>query len=148
MSQRMSIGVAKALELVKMGWNVRRAATEAGVWPSSVYIAAKRMGIPLQKEDSGVTAQTHTLYWQPGTDQLVVAQHGQGPRSLPGARWYCEGASNSEYQEATFEARKKLLFILAMHIIIRDKCPPEAVHKALRQFLEYRDGLSDELLED
>ena len=36
-------------------------------------------------------------------------------------------------------------FIEAMHMIIRDKCDPEAVHLAWMTIDEYRDGCADDM---
>jgi len=47
-------------------------------------------------------------------------------------------------RQADFETRKKIVFIEAMHLIVRDKCDPLAVHSALLGLAEYRDGLSDD----
>lgn len=43
-------------------------------------------------------------------------------------------------QRADFETRKKIVFIEAMHLIVRDGCDPLAVHRALLGLNEYRDG--------
>jgi hypothetical protein len=55
------------------------------------------------------------------------------------------GACDDVFQKANFEKRKALLFINAMHMIVRDNCDPMAVHKAMLGFDEYLDGLSDDM---
>jgi len=47
MNTRMSMAMHMALEKVKKGTPVRQAAAATGLWPSSVYIAAKREGVTL-----------------------------------------------------------------------------------------------------
>lgn len=49
MNTRMSMAMHMALEKVKKGTPVRQAAAATGLWPSSVYIAAKREGVNLPK---------------------------------------------------------------------------------------------------
>lgn len=58
---------------------------------------------------------------------------------------FCIGACDYVFQKADFEKRKGLLYINAMHMIVRDGCDPVAVHKAMLGFDEYRDGLSDDM---
>jgi hypothetical protein len=43
----MSMAMHMALEKVKKGTPVRQAAAATGLWPSSVYIAAKREGVQI-----------------------------------------------------------------------------------------------------
>jgi hypothetical protein len=50
-----------------------------------------------------------------------------------------------EVQEATFEQRKTKVFINAMHMIVRDKCDPEVVHRVLSELEEYQDGCADDM---
>lgn len=50
-----------------------------------------------------------------------------------------------EVRKSSFEVRKAQVFIEAMHLIVRDKCDPEAVHRALLGLEEYRDGLAEDM---
>ena len=49
-------------------------------------------------------------------------------------------ACYSHVREMSFEQRKALVFVEAMHLIVRDGCYPKAVHDALLGLREYRDG--------
>lgn len=54
-------------------------------------------------------------------------------------------AAYTHFQEMAFSRRKLMVFIEAMHLIIRDKCDPMAVHNALLELEEYEDGCSDDM---
>jgi len=69
----------------------------------------------------------------------------QGQRLFKGASELSWGACNMEVQEATLEQCKTMVFINAMHMIVRDKCDPSAVHKVLSELDEYQDGCSDDM---
>jgi len=56
------------------------------------------------------------------------------------------GACYEHIRTASFIERKCEAFILANMLIIRDKCDPTTVHKALSGLEEYIDGLPDEML--
>jgi hypothetical protein len=38
-----------------------------------------------------------------------------------------------------------MVFINAMHMIVRDKCDPAVVHHVLSELDEYKDGCSDDM---
>jgi len=38
-----------------------------------------------------------------------------------------------------------IVFVEAMHLIVRDRCDPQAVHRALLGLDEYRSGCSDDM---
>ncbi len=52
MNPRLTLAMNMALDKLKAGVPVRQAAAETGLWPQSVYIAAKREGIKLPKQKS------------------------------------------------------------------------------------------------
>jgi len=84
--------------------------------------------------------------WNPGTDQVALIGHPDysgrcGPYVMT---W---GACNSYIHDLDFESRKKMVFIEAMHMIVRDKCDPQAVHKVLLDLEEYIDGCADDMPE-
>jgi len=43
------------------------------------------------------------------------------------------------------ELRKLRLFLLAVHMIVRDGIEPLAAHRALMAFGEYRDGCAEDM---
>ena len=85
------------------------------------------------------------LCWNPGTDQVEVLPHPDKDRKSRKYKMSCL-ACNIPLKKATFEQRKTLVFIEAIHLIVRDRCDPDAVHKALLNLEEYQDGLADDLL--
>lgn len=81
------------------------------------------------------------LCWNPGTDQVALVP-------WPGNHNYaCDTLACWGYiRDMDFEQRKTIVFIEAVILIVRDKCDPQAVHKALMGLDEYRDGLPEEML--
>jgi hypothetical protein len=99
------------------------------------------MNAPLPKgrfKPNTCTANTHMILWRPGTDEVAVVRWPNTERH----QGWSTGACNLEYQEASFEQRKTMLFIEAMQMIVRDKCDPMAVHQAMICFWEYHNGCS------
>lgn len=85
-------------------------------------------------------ADSPVLYWCPGTAQVCVQ-----PPADDGDRWHTGAGAYAAFREADFETRKSMLFIEAMHMIICDRCSPDAVHAALQAFPEYCDGLAADM---
>ena len=82
------------------------------------------------------------LCWNPETDQVEV---GPWPdRTGWSANYKMSALAPTAVKKASFQKRKTIVFIEAVHLIVRDKCDPEAVHKALLNLEEYHDGLSDD----
>lgn len=54
-------------------------------------------------------------------------------------------ACNMDMHKMTPEQIKTVCFVEAMHLIVRDGCDPLAVHKALLEVDEYRDGLAPDM---
>ena len=91
-----------------------------------------------------VNALNHMLCWKPGTDQVALVpwpntSDRQGRLPMSGLACY------SSIHKMTFEERKARVFIEAMHLIVRDKCDPMAVHLALLPLEEYRAGCSADM---
>jgi hypothetical protein len=89
-----------------------------------------------------LSADKAILCWNPGTSQVRVFEFPP-PDGFYG-RWakyeMTTLADSQHFCEMTFEQRKAAVFIEAMHIVVRDKCSPMAVHLALLEVQEYRDG--------
>lgn len=83
------------------------------------------------------------LCWTPNSDQVALVPW---PDNIGRSRRYHRtgGAAFVYLQEGSFELRKLRVFIDAVHLIIRDHVDPQAVHKALYELDEYRDGLSED----
>ena len=84
--------------------------------------------------------------WNPGTDQVQLVKWpdraGIQDVYALSMSW---GACNSYLHKLSFEVLKCEVFIQAMHMVVRDKVNPEAVHKALLGLEEYRDGCADDM---
>lgn len=57
------------------------------------------------------------------------------------------GACNAEIGKASFAQRQAMVFIHAMHMIVRDKCDPSLVHRVLSELDECQDGCADDMPE-
>ena len=89
------------------------------------------------------TALDIMLCWNPGADVALIPWP-----DLTGAsqRYECSTlACNAEFHKMTAEQRKLAVFVEAMHLIVRDKCDPQAVHGALLGLQEYRDGMAPDM---
>jgi len=89
------------------------------------------------------TAKTHMLCWKPGTDDVWLC-----PWPDPGDRsrgYWTALACYTHVQHADARIRKMIVFVEAMHLIVRDRCDPQAVHRALLGLDEYRSGCSDDM---
>lgn len=82
------------------------------------------------------------IAWLPNTDYVEVLPLGEEPKTK--GAWTGLGAY-AHIQEADSKDRKMMTFISAMHLIIRDKVDPMAVHKALMQLEEYRAGCAPDM---
>lgn len=72
----------------------------------------------------------------PDAGQIEAIEKGLGVHLRTG------GACWSHVQKLPFSKRKEQVFIDAVHLIVRDKCDPMAVHNAFSVLEEYRDGLA------
>ena len=84
------------------------------------------------------------LCWTPRTRDVALI------------RWPDESGANrnyersalacfSDFRKLSFEKRKAQIFIQALHLIVRDGCPSDAVHTALLGLEEYVDALADDM---
>ena len=87
------------------------------------------------------------LCWTPDTDKVALVRW---PDTCGASKAYLCSALACDFavHEMTFEQRKTMVFIEAMHLIIRDGCAARAVHRALLGLEEYRDGLSADMPHD
>lgn len=108
------------------------------------YHASVAAGSKPPNKDVGMTAANSILEWNPGSDQVRVRY--MGPDFRDGTQFRMSGlAAYGHVQKVDFQQRKALVFIEAMHLIIRDKVDPMAVHRELLKLAEYRDGCSDDM---
>ena len=84
------------------------------------------------------------LCWNPGTSEVALIRWPDTARLS--AAYQCSAlASYIETHEMSKKERKMMVFITAMHLIVRDKCDPMAVHQALLGLEEYVDGCADDM---
>lgn len=90
------------------------------------------------------SAKTVMLCWN--TDSADVALvPWPDPKGLSCRYQRTSMACYSEVQHMTFEQLKTQCFIEAMHLIVRDGCDPQAVHRALLGVTEYADGCAPDM---
>lgn len=58
---------------------------------------------------------------------------------------YWFSGRNSKYKGLSALKSKMMIYIEAIHIIVRDKVDPDAVHKEFLNIDEYVDGLADDM---
>lgn len=84
-------------------------------------------------------AKNHMLCWNPNSSEVDVVAW---PDTANASRSYMMTAlaCYSHTQKMNFEQRKTMVFVEAMHLIVRDKVDPMAVHNALLKLEEYQHG--------
>ena len=88
-----------------------------------------------------LNATNAILLWNPGTPQVEIRPLGD-----PGVEFQMSGLGcYADVREMNFEQRKAHVFIEAVHLIVRDRCDPQAVHRALLALEEYRDGCASDM---
>jgi hypothetical protein len=99
---------------------------------------AQKRGILMKPK---FNATNGMLCWDPGTDRVEV---GPWPDTTGWSNKYERStlACYHDIRKEFLSERRAIIFIEAIHLIIRDRCDPDAVHRALLNLEEYRDGLS------
>ena len=92
------------------------------------------------------------IYWKPNSAdvRLVCWPLSEDPDSLLVSLdmfYRSTGACYLWMRKESFEGRRTNAFITALHMIVRDKCDPMAVHQALMGLEEYVSGCADDLKE-
>lgn len=82
----------------------------------------------------------YMIIWTDGGFVELERWPAYGP--CEGKSW---GACYPSLQKASFEDRKRAVFIQAIHMIVRDKCDPALVHRVLSELEEYQDGCADDM---
>jgi hypothetical protein len=94
-------------------------------------------------EFTGINATNRMLYWNPGKpEELKLVPYPDDMALSLKHREYQSSAlgCDTDVQEMNFNDRKRHVFILAAHLIIRDGMDPQKVHEVLLPLDEYRDG--------
>lgn len=88
---------------------------------------------------ASVTAKEVILCWTPGTDQVALVEWPDQTRASD--QFKSTGlACYTHIHELSFEQRKTDIFVAATCLVVRDRCDPMAVHRALSGLKEYCDG--------
>lgn len=91
-----------------------------------------------------LNAKNAMLCWNPGTAEVAIVEY---PNNVGASNKYIMTALGCfpHVQKMTFDQRKAMVFIEAMHLIVRDGCDPASVHLALLGLEEYRDGCASDM---
>jgi len=83
------------------------------------------------------------ICWNPGVEVKV----GKWPDKTGWSDKYqmSSGACLSDVQNMDRTQAKAFCFIEAMHIIVRDKCDPQEVHREFLKINEYQDGCAADM---
>ena len=112
-----------------------------------VYGAGYHAGIRAAgKIDGGYcNAANAILCWNPRSNEVALVPwpdtHGKSDHYMMTSL-----AVYTHVRESDFEQRKAIVFIEAMHLIVRDGCDPASVHGALLGLDEYRAGCAPDML--
>ena len=77
------------------------------------------------------------LEWNPETGEVNLCRVGDWKARLG---FYTSLACYAEFQNASFEKRKAMLFIEFAHIVVRDGIDPQKLNNLLMELEEWRDG--------
>ena len=91
-----------------------------------------------------MNATNAMLCWNPGTDQVALVPWPDHTR-LSSRYRMSTLACCAHFDGKSFEQRKCLVYITAMHLVVRDGVDPQAVHRALLELDEYRDGCANDM---
>ena len=83
------------------------------------------------------------ICWKPSDKSVKLAPWPDVERETAG--WSTVGACFTHVRAKNFQTRQALVFIHAMHMIVRDGLDPYDVHAALLGLEEYQDGLADDM---
>lgn len=86
------------------------------------------------------------LCWNPGTAQVALLPWPDAARRSDRYRMTCL-ASDERLHRMRFPERMAVVYVEAMHLIVRDRCDPMAVHRALLPLDEYRAGCAADMPE-
>jgi len=89
----------------------------------------------------GTDSTTMVLCWIPETNKVSLLPLGG---FIP-SDYYTDLACHEDIQGMSFAERQQRVFSAAMKLIIRDRCDPDAVHRAFLDLDEYRDGCANDM---
>lgn len=92
----------------------------------------------------GLDARKYMLCWSRETGKAWLTEwpdsHGKGGDYDGDCL-----ASSSAFRQMTFDQRKLMVYIQAMHVIVGDGIDPMEVHNALLPLAEYQSGLAEDM---
>ena len=91
------------------------------------------------------------VMWKPNSSNVMVVPIWNGPGRRPQEDdekknypyWF--SGRDSRYRGLSALRTKLIVYIEAIHLIVRDKVDPKSVHKAFLAIDEYVDGLADDV---
>lgn len=93
---------------------------------------------------NSVSAKEVILCWNSNSDEVAIVPFPDTDR-LSKDYDFTALACYADMRYKSFEELKTIVFIEAMHLIVRDGCDPVAVHKALSAVKEYCDGCANDM---
>lgn len=88
-----------------------------------------------------IKAKDALICWERCTPFVMVVPFPDRERLRPDGMSHI-GACMVEWQEANAAKRKLLMYFEYVTLLVRDKVPADALHRAFLTIREYRDGLS------
>lgn len=90
------------------------------------------------------TMKNGMLCWNPGTDQVRIVEWPD--ESLQSYQYMMTGlACWQRVRKLTKIERVAKAYVEAMHLIIRDRCDPDAVHAAMCELEEYQSAFAEDM---
>lgn len=84
------------------------------------------------------------ICWNANGGEVALIQHPD-KKGDSDQYFFSALACNSDFKKLDFEERKKIIFIEAMHMIVRDKVDAMKLHSVLLALDEYRDGCAEDM---
>ncbi|AQH05779.1 hypothetical protein A9R05_42950 (plasmid) [Burkholderia sp. KK1] len=84
------------------------------------------------------------LCWNPGTSEIALVPWPDVDRCSQGFTRTALACTSSVHKMTVAE-RTAIVYIEAIHLIVRDKCDPAAVHAALLGLSEYVGALAEDM---
>lgn len=89
-------------------------------------------------------ATTHMWCWTPGSGDVVVVPWPDRDGLSKGYRM-SDGACWGHVREMEEAERQRYVLSGAMAMIVRDRCDPMGVHRAMLELFDYRDALASDV---
>ena len=88
-------------------------------------------------------AKNTMILWEPDTGDVLLVPWPSVYNSHPG---YWSGfACYSDFRRASYKERQCMVFVEAMHLIIRDGIDPVKLHHVLMELEEYSSAMAEDV---